>query len=203
MAIEGASESKNQHAPRHCIGGIAIATMLAMIPFEVNAEPTLQQEYKIQQKEWQHKELLRLQKYAKCVAALNGDSDYLALKIRGDNQPILSGYLVNGGQTSFMKVKAHRNMCQFFGPYEFNQKKAFPYKEGLCTTTEALEKYGTHYSIVRYESCPNRAVKVSRHIAAEGLSKTNNRAYRCSSGNIIIAGDEYKCIPKGRIGKSI
>ena len=48
MAIEGASESKNQHSPCHCIGGIAIATMLAMIPFEVNAEPTLQQEYKIQ-----------------------------------------------------------------------------------------------------------------------------------------------------------
>ena len=70
-----------------------------------------------------------------------------------------------------MKVKAHRNKFQFFGPDEFNQKKAFPYKEGLCTTTEALENYGTHYSIVRYESCPNRAVKVSRHIAAEGLSK--------------------------------
>ena len=203
MAIEGASESKNQHAPRHCIGVIAIATMLAMIPLEVNAEPTLQQEYKIQQKEWQYKEALRLQKYAKCVAALNGDSDYLPLKIRGDNQPILSGYLVNGDQISIMKVKAHRNMCQFFGPYEFNQKKAFPYKEGLCTTTEALEKHGTHYSIVRYESFPNRAVKVSRHIAAEGLSKTNNRTYRCSSGNIFIAGDEYKCILKGRIGKSI
>ena len=204
MAIDEASEGKDQCASRRFIGGIVFAVMIAVTPFGANANPTLQQEYKNQQREWLQKEALRLAKYAKCRQALSGNSDYMALKKRGADPPILSGYLVNESLASYMKVTANPNICQFFGPYKFDQEKALPQKAGICTTVEALEKDGTNYSIVRYESCPNRAIKISRHVVAESFSRNGVSlpGPRCPSGNIIIVGDEYKCIPN-RIGKSI
>ena len=114
MAIDEASEGKDQCASRRFIGGIVFAALITVTPFGANANPTLQQEYKNQQREWLQKEALRLAKYEKCRQALSGNSDYMALKKRGVNSPILSGYLVNESLASYMKVTENTDMPIFW-----------------------------------------------------------------------------------------